>query len=606
MPISSGSVNLERIHRCEGALGIGTQSVSDAGQIGYLARDPAVARTYRLATLLPSKPNEPDRLIQHDGFGLESVHRCSCSPDGAWAYLLTDHDVYFIMQNGAAVQRSSLQVRHGDTFVDLRVAASDQRRTALVLTQDRGSTSFTITLLESHDTPGVLSVVWSKTWSEPVLAVALSSGGEFVSVALQSGTILLLDRQRQIVWTHAGEETSPIIALAVDSTGSVAALASSGEIKRLDSGEGNVVWRVLVPVKHPDIRGNIPATLLTVDSRMRTVLCAVNQSEHLDDLHGTYLLLNGRNGDVLWDDQVDSAVIGIAISPAGHFCTLSVAEGDVMLLSISGRRQHLVGADAEMAAQLLGRAQRAFNNYNFAKAVHALQEAFEIDPSLAGAGQLYDEACWHYRESVLKKTRSISAQSLAQVEDALTLMRHDERLTIRRNALARLVAEALGREATECANEGEFEESITKYREALSIDRNQTELRNALRIVCDQLALALIKEADNAFHEERFEEAIEMLERVQELRPGESAISQRLEHAKGLHAYAIGMSHYISKRYQEAAFWFRKTLTLLPEHAEAARYLGFAGKFGRNQSVESTTNVPSEVTVVSQRFGMLE
>jgi hypothetical protein len=65
------------------------------------------------------------------------------------------------------------------------------------------------------------------------------------------------------------------------------------------------------------------------------------------------------------------------------------------------------------------------------------------------------------------------------------------------------------------------------------------------------------------------------------------------------------MSHYIGKRYAEASFWFRKTLSMLPEHAEAARYLGFADKFSREQAVEEATNRPSTISTVSERFNAL-
>jgi hypothetical protein len=96
-----------------------------------------------------------------------------------------------------------------------------------------------------------------------------------------------------------------------------------------------------------------------------------------------------------------------------------------------------------------------------------------------------------------------------------------------------------------------------------------------------------------------------MLERVQELRPGESSIGHRLDHAKALHSYATGMVHYIAKRYPEASFWFRKTLSLLPEHGEAARYLAYAEKFSRQQAVEESTNRPSDVTIVADRFNAI-
>ncbi len=619
MAQTGGAVNLDWIRHYEGSLGIGAHSVADNGAIGFLTRDPVAFRTYRLIYLQQGGANGPEE-TKRAGFTLETVQRAECPPEGDCAYVLTENDVYFVRQDRSLVRRSSLQARHGDLFLDLKSAGSDPKHSAVVLTQDRASTSFSVTYLEAEDS---VKPFWSKAWSDPVACTAISCDGNYVAVGQKNGNITLINRQKRVVWVYSATDEHAVLSMALDQTGNVFAIDSSGALKRHEFADGSITWRISAPVGQMPLKTNLSGNILCVDGEGSTVFCCSNT---LDDFaqtsHSSYIVLKGSTGVILFEEKLTSAATGAAISPSGNFASISCRNGDLILMrvdKVAGKAtvSMSAGMPRDSASELLVQANRAYHARNFPKALSLVHEIFHIEPALIEAGALYDDISWNLRESVMSETRSISHESLAKVESALELLPHDEKLTIRRNALARLLAESLATDALELVHDNQHEAAMAKYVEALQIDRSQTEIRHALRSATDQLSLLLLKDADAAFHEERFTDAIDQLERVLALRPGEPAIIRRLDHAKGLKAYTTGMRHYINKRYHEAGFWFRNTLAILPDHADAARYLAFADNFSRQAApapaptVTAVANAAAVETkklpkAANDRFGMLE
>jgi tetratricopeptide (TPR) repeat protein len=612
MSSANGTVNLDWIRRYDGILGIGAHAISDEAHAAILAKDSSAHRTYGLLRLEEGEGDAGPQVSRSKSFTLEAIHYSGSSPKGDFLYVLTDNDVYFILQeDGGPAGRSSLQARHGEMFLDLQVSGIDRRRTAVVLTQDRGSTSYTVTCLDA-DEQSRIRPVWSKSWTDPIHCVAISSDGEYVAFGQWNGSVTLMNRQRRIVWTYASSEDSPVLAVAVDEHGSVFALDTGG-VKRHDSDDGSILWRLPLPIDGQIAQDRLPRAYISVDMQARIAVCGINTIDVDNTPIGLALAVSGTTGDIIWDEMTSAAITGVAVAPGGKWCMISCRGGELLMLSMSllatprQKLQALASTSAAARAQeLFAAAQAAFAQREFAETLKLLAQVFAHDPAMYGAGSLYDEAAWQLRETVMSTTKTISAKSLATVELALELLPYEEKLIARRNALARLIADQISREAAHCVEDGRLEDAIGKYLEALTIEPGQSDLRNSLRAACDQLAILLLKQADAAFHDDRFDEAIGYLERVQELRPGEPAIAKRLEHARGLQAFATGMRHYIRRDYHEAVFWFRKALATFPDHAEAARYLEFAEKFTRKPSSKPSEEPAAEAGQVGERFGMLE
>ena len=529
-------------------------------------------------------------------FQADAITAVACYPNGEFLYATSGSELYFLWHTAPGNPQSlALPIRQGDRFAGLQSSGgSDKRRTAAILTLDSAGQS-TTTLVESPDptTPGgALRVVWSRTWPKPVTAFAMSHDGEYLAVAAGE-TITLLDRAQHATWSAALSSSSAIAAIAVAANGELVAIDHRGLIQQCAAEDGAVRWQMNVPVGESVLPDSMAAGLIVSDAEMNVALCALNRVDAFGELEAVYLLLDGSSGDLLWEDSVGSPINGVALGATGAFASISCQNGATTLFALADRSDPsapITRALQDRVQDLVAQAKEAYRSDGDPEAaVRLLHQALDLSPGLCVGIGFYEDAVWSVRYKALAETKPISAQSLTRIEAALTLLPNDERLTVRRNALARLLAEGIAREASAYLAESRIEDAIAKYTEALTIDRTLGDVRASLLVATDQLTLQLLKRADAAFYEERFPEAIALLERVASLRPGEGAIVRRLELAQGLEAYATAMQLYVGQQFEESVFWFRKALSIIPDHPDAAKFLAYAENNVKERALQRAT-----------------
>jgi tetratricopeptide (TPR) repeat protein len=403
---------------------------------------------------------------------------------------------------------------------------------------------------------------------------------------MQDGNLNMLDRRRQVLWSYTSSENRAIAAMAVDDEGGVTVIDELGEVRRHEGREGRVLWRLpLESSLGPGLETSVLQLHLASDAHssviaVTTVRYNLAHREEVAPAH--YYLLDGKLGACIWEDHLPSPSTGIAVSSSGVHTAISCRGGEIMLLSMNpvhdrGKHAH----HRSLAIQTLcEKAYRAAERNRYDLVIGLMAEALNEDPANVVAASLYDEAVWCVREQAMENSTQVRHESLKKVEAALKLLPHDEHLTIRRNALARLLAERYVREG-QARDRGELQEekSIECYRKALDLDRSSIDARFGLRGAEDRYFRRLTKEADALLARQRHQEAIDLLERAFDLRAYEPGLEKRLSSAHSRLAFATGMQHYLQRRFPEAVFAFKKAISYHPGHPEATRYLHLAESF---------------------------
>ena len=301
-------------------------------------------------------------------------------------------------------------------------------------------------------------------------------------------------------------------------------------------------------------------------------------------IESRYLLIDGNEGAPCWEDHLPSPVTGISISPAGEFAALSCRNGDISLLSVrfvDSARIGTTGYRPNAFQQYYEGAKEAAEHGDNETALSLINDALRVNPGSALAAALHDDATWQIRETVMSESTNVSVESLRIVEHALSLLPFDERLTVRRNALARLLSEKLCQEALELDQDGQEESAISLLLKSIEADETNMDVRIALKETQDRLVARLFGLSQSALAANKHEEALDLLERVHDFRPDEPGLDERLRYCRAAIAYKTGMHFYNGKKYPQAAFQFKKALSLQPDHAESARYLRFSETFNR-------------------------
>ncbi|HEY3329749.1 MAG TPA: hypothetical protein VGK19_07000 [Capsulimonadaceae bacterium] len=575
------AVNLEW-HLVEpGLLGIGRHSLSNSGAIATAFRDSLAARTYCLVRYTDTSHGDAEAEIGGT-FAMEAIRALQVLPQGGFALAVTDDDLYFMETSSVLIGRTTYQPGRGMMFVDIDLAASDHRRTFIILSMDRTGDNYTVSAAEGGDS---LVSLWAKTWMIKVTAIAVSANGEWFATGLANGSVVLMDRARQIAWESipdADDESRPSIAsLCVDSQGSVIVVDDSGEVRRHASAHGHVMWRSMLPEAQPD-NHQLIASKYSVAASATTSVIAVTSIQQTTTKTGkpvaeaNYAILDGESGSTVWNDRLPSAPSGVAVAPNGKTVAISCRAGDLISFSVKLSRENGLRSTTHqfaLAQAMFEEARAAADAGQFTEALPLLDEALALNPTHSGATVLFDDVVWHLRSDVMKRTTEVTRENLAEVEIALKLIPYDEKLTVRRNALARLLAEKLSTEAMALDAEGREDEAIRLFVEAVNLDKNSFDVRLALKNLQDKYIRKLVQESQVCMANQDHGGAVDLLEKVRSLRPDEPGLEDRIGFSYANLAFATGMHQYNLKRYAQAAFQFRKTLALQRENVEAARYL---------------------------------
>ncbi len=603
------SVNLEW-HKLEpGILGIGRHSVSDTGEIVAAFRDNLAPRSYCLSRYVGNGRGEADTEVGAT-FTMETIRHIELLPQGGLALAITDTDLYFMNTSSVLIDRTTYQPGRGMMFVDIALAASDPRHSFAILSMERTGDNYSVAAAEGTDS---LNSLWSKTWMVPVTAIAISQNGEWFASGLGNGGVVLLDRNRQVVWEQLPdtevEEQRGIASVCADNDGSVTAVDVSGCIRRYASEDGHALWHFLLP-HGPRREGvHIQNTVYSVAVDIATRVVAATGVAYgvpragKQLVEASYSLIDGDLGNCLWHDRLPSAATGVAVSPNGQFVAVSCRAGDLIELSVRMSAQTGFRATSHqfaIAQAMFDEARAAAEAGQFAEAMPLLEEALALNPTHANATILFDEVTWHLRDTAMSTTTEVTEANLDAVEATLRLMPHDEKLTIRRNALARLLADKWCNEAAEMDEEGREDEAIMLLVRALEHDKNNLEIRMALKGIQDKYIRRMVNESQSLLARQQHQPAIERLEAVRAIRPDEPGIEDRLAYCSAALAFNTGMLQYNMKRYAQAAFQFKKTLMHQKEHAEAARYLRLSEAVLRQTATISATPVSSTATITKK------
>jgi WD40 repeat protein len=157
-------------------------------------------------------------------------------------------------------------------------------------------------------------VLWSRSFDEAVMDIAIDPSGSYIAVAA-GGKIYFLNESGSTLW-KASAETS-LNSVAISSDGSSVLAGDSLYLYRYNK-SGNLTWRFL-------IGDNVRDLAVTPDGGY-IALASSN----------SYVYLFQKNGSELWRYRGDGAVLAVDISPNGQRIAAGTNNGTVYLLGREG------------------------------------------------------------------------------------------------------------------------------------------------------------------------------------------------------------------------------------------------------------------------------
>lgn len=549
--------------------GLPRQAVADNGTLALAVHESG--RHHRLFDYelhrLANGHVRPDPEESGD-FVLEAVRRLEFAPFPQIGMAIADKDLVFVRFSPSGAELQPYMQGKGLVFLDAALAGSDPRRTVAIVWQDRAAGTFNLGVAEAKEK---LAPLWAKSWNRSLTSVAISSDGNWIAAGHTNGGITLLDRNRRTVWDYAGTAGRMVASLAVDCRGGLVVADSTGEIRRHDVREGAVVWRGWL--EKPDKgQSGVPRPTFRIAADNATRVVAVSAGAPADqtgDWDGSrYYILSGESGEIAWEDSLSARPTGIAVSPSGNYLAISTHDG-ALLFSVAVGAAPAAAAPRSAAPNLVLKAREAVAAGRFFDAYPLLSQALDADPTDLDAATLFEELRWHIRETVLERTTQPTEESLAMAERALQLLPHNEKLTARRNALARIIAGKLCEEAQSLVRADRCEIAIQCYHRALALDPGLIEARQAILQIKERVVGRVLQEAQLAAAGRKWDECRNLIEKAEGLSPGDADIAARISKIECDQAFTLGMSYYDAQRYPEAAFEFKRTLALDSSHMEA-------------------------------------
>jgi tetratricopeptide (TPR) repeat protein len=570
------SVNLQwkRVER--GLAGIGRHSLSNIGQLCAAVRDDLALGTYFLIKATDNGRGEA-KVSPSPVFTMQRVSRVEATPAGDFAIAVTGSDLYCINAASVPLDRIAYQPSEGDRFVDVVLAATDPRRTFALLSAALRGGSHTLSLAEVAPT---LDSLWFKEMTN-VSSIAISSNGEWVAVGQNSGAVVLLNRLGQTLWSNHPEQVAgvqnSISSLAVDHQGSIVSINAAGVLRRHDSQTGRILWHCQIGSVAQPKRGTDSSSIFDVAASANSgvmVVAGYNYGDG-DNAHSHYAIISGDTGSLIWKDSLDAIPSGASVSDSGEHICVTTLQGDIFEFTtqISSSPSSATEDQIAMAQTLFEEAQAALSSGQAQDAAPLLMQALVLNPTHINAALLYDESTWRLREETLSTTTEVSEDCLKRVEEAMKVLQHDEKLTIRRNALARLISEKYAGDAADFVSQNREEEAIAAIQKALILDNTNIDLRNALKTIQDRYVSRLSEDSQRFLARQMHHEAIDSLLKIIAIRPDEPGIHQRLLYSQTALAFNTGMKYFNSGRHALARFQFKKTLILDPNHPDAGKYI---------------------------------
>ncbi len=171
--------------------------------------------------------------------------------------------------------------------------------------------------------------------------------------------------------------------------------------------------------------------------------------------------------------------------------------------------------------------------------------------------------------------------SLEELEAATAINPADTRLASARPLLHRRLAAALCARATA---ESDPEAAVAAWEQVLQVKFKHREARHRLGEAPAALRSRLVAAGEAAEAAGDLTGALDAWRRAEPL-DADEGLAERIRRVEVARIVAEGRRLYDERRYPEAAFQFRKALSLDPSHEEARRYLEYARGLSAGSSV---------------------
>ena len=341
--------------------------------------------------------------------------------------------------------------------------------------------------------------------------------------------------------------------------------------------------------------GEIIALALSASGELCAALIA------LPDNTGTKLFCLVGNGQVDWEWHSERRLMRVAVSPDGGHIAVGSRDGTAALYTVvqgEGGAQNAGTDDA--VSRAFETADRFGAAGDFLSGYKVLREALMAHPADLTLAQ---EAAAR-RDSLLENTfgqaqaareKSDYAGAEAAILRLLDVEPHEPQMTALRATLRQEHARHLLQRAQNFVRAEQPDAAEKALLEAINVDPFSAEARRELGVLRAERTAGLDAEAERLLAAGQLEAGIAALEKAQAVAPTPQRTAA-LHQARTAAEFAVGMTHYNAKNYEQAVFQFRKVLAREPAHAEAKRYLNFAQSFAQNADTDT----------VADRFAHLE
>ncbi len=551
------TVNLLWQHRIRGLIPSGLNAVDDDGNALLIQPDMFATRTYKLLEVGVSGEQR-----EHSAISVETVREFEILPGAGVLLAMTDDDLYIFREG----RKSRFQPERRALYSDCAPSRNGRFFVA----------AFSDEVFASHgliygDIGG--RAIWSKDLPGPVARTGVAYDGSACAVGLRDGMLLSFDHERVLLAENALD--SPASAIAFGRRGQRLRVGTeAGDVLATD-GDGGIAWRIGV--------GQPVLGIATDEAASWTAAVVSDGAEH------RLLCLDSR-GNPVWDYQLPAEPTGVCLSPSGRYLLVTLTSSIAMCFEAA------FAAGSETL--ILDQARGAIAAGDLGRAIADLHMVLAADPSNVSASKELEASLARQVASHITAAEDALAardggEAISRLQSARELAPWDAGLfdrmvRARSQHLGDLEAEALRLEAA-----GDWSGTQRTHEAILLLDPQRHASREALGRVRRGQASALLAAGDTQDALGDMGTAITLWRKAQDLHPTPE-VADRLRAVEIRRCLAAGIARYEAGRMAEAAFQFRRVLSLDPDHAEAQRYLRFA------------SDGDSGDTSISSRFSRLE
>jgi tetratricopeptide (TPR) repeat protein len=532
--------------------------VSDDGTALLIRPDEREHRTYRLLGV-----RADGEAVERGALTVETVYRFDARADGELVLAMTDDELYLFREGRKVRFTAERRV----SYIDAALATESGHFTCGFTDPLSGACGIALG-------DGCGRRVWARHLEGALARVAIAPDAVSVLAGLQEGAVLCLARDRTLLWEHAQPE--PVAAAFMFTGGRALIGTEEGTLLALDP-EGGVAWRAAL---------GLPICALAAGASL-IAAAASDGSRH-------NLTCMDAGGSPAWELELEAAPTGLSVSPGGEFLLATCADGAGMLFR-AGLRGPRAASSPRRDGELT-RAREARADAEVARAAEALGAFLRERPhDLEAARELArvrSALMAGYRSRIEAEMAAGRHRAAMEVLDAAAALEPWEPELFRLRSVCRteLLAAAQLR-ARGLEESRDWEAAARAWLEVLELDPVAIEAREALAETYRARAEGLLEQGDALRAAGDLAGAIARWEEALELYPAETLV-ERLREAEIERCLAAGMAHYERRRGPEAAFQFRKVLTLEPGHEQAARYLRYAeGLTGDTEVAERFTRL---------------